>query len=60
MACFYEKYLETGSVITPLLSKCEVLKIQTEYFLQLYARLEEDNLIEKFAKNIGDDHQLYI
>jgi uncharacterized protein len=58
--CFYEKYLETDSVITPLASKCEVLKIQTEYFLKLYARIEEDNLIEQFAKNIGNDYQMYV
>jgi len=58
--CFYEKCLENKSVFKPSKSKCEVLKIQTEYFLKLYVRLEEENLIDKLEESFDTHYELFI
>jgi uncharacterized protein len=58
--CYYEKYMTNGNTIDPPLSKCEVFKIQAEYFLKLYVQLEELGIMSKLEENIDNNFPVYI
>ena len=58
--CFYEKYINNGNTFDPPLAKCEVYKIQAEYFLKLYVKLEELGIISRLEEKSSSNSQLNI
>lgn len=54
--CYYERYMQNVSMDFPPQAKCEILKLQMEFFLKLYICLETEGLMSNFEKNIKNDH----